>query len=379
MNSQDYRNLQEAYLDVYAPQEEVEQINELSVNKMNAYINKAEKDRGRLNKKWDQGTATSKERKKVFDREEGEARASKKIRQKTGKDSFRLNALDKLKSAITKESYDLYDIILSHLLDEGYADTQEAAEVMMVNMSEEWREEILDEGIGSAIKGLFAKKKEPEAQKPKSRGAELRQKYGTETSPKRQILDRTRERAEKDEKKYGDSTYSKSVATKSRAAHDKYLKAGYSKYRATGGSGGQGGSGEIGSGNKARKRAAALNNSYDLFDYMMEYLIDEGYADTNENALVIMANMSEEWRENILTEVSQKEFHDGMMKAAAKMPSDVRTPSREELFGSKEERSKIKLPKGVVNPTPDTSANIRKSSEYSSPRASRGLPAAGYN
>ena len=145
MNSQDYRNLQEAYLDVYAPQEEVEQINELSVNKMNAYINKAEKDRGRLNKKWDQGTATSKERKKVFDREEGEARASKKIRQKTGKDSFRLNALDKLKSAITKESYDLYDIILSHLLDEGYADTQEAAEAIMVNMSEEWRESIFEE------------------------------------------------------------------------------------------------------------------------------------------------------------------------------------------------------------------------------------------
>jgi hypothetical protein len=41
------------------------------------------------------------------------------------------------------ESYDLYDIILSHLLDEGYADTQEAAEVIMVNMSEEWRNSII--------------------------------------------------------------------------------------------------------------------------------------------------------------------------------------------------------------------------------------------
>ncbi len=41
------------------------------------------------------------------------------------------------------DSYDLYDIILSYLLDEGYAETQEAAEVMMVNMSEEWRESIL--------------------------------------------------------------------------------------------------------------------------------------------------------------------------------------------------------------------------------------------
>jgi hypothetical protein len=38
----------------------------------------------------------------------------------------------------------------------------------------------------------------------------------------------------------------------------------------------------------------------DLFDVILEYLVAEGYADTNENALVIMANMSEEWRETIL-------------------------------------------------------------------------------
>ena len=42
-----------------------------------------------------------------------------------------------------KESYDFYDIILSHLLDEGYAETPEAAEAIMVNMSEEWRDSII--------------------------------------------------------------------------------------------------------------------------------------------------------------------------------------------------------------------------------------------
>jgi len=41
------------------------------------------------------------------------------------------------------ENYDLYDIILSHLLDEGYAETIESAEAIMVNMSEEWRDSIL--------------------------------------------------------------------------------------------------------------------------------------------------------------------------------------------------------------------------------------------
>jgi hypothetical protein len=45
----------------------------------------------------------------------------------------------------TNEEYDLYDIILSHLLDEGYADTIENAESIMVNMSEDWRESIVED------------------------------------------------------------------------------------------------------------------------------------------------------------------------------------------------------------------------------------------
>ena len=44
----------------------------------------------------------------------------------------------------TNEAVDLYDIILSHLLDEGYADTEQAAEAIMVNMSEDWRESIVE-------------------------------------------------------------------------------------------------------------------------------------------------------------------------------------------------------------------------------------------
>lgn len=43
-----------------------------------------------------------------------------------------------------QEQYDLYDLILSHLLDEGYAETLKAAEVMMVNMSEEWKDSIME-------------------------------------------------------------------------------------------------------------------------------------------------------------------------------------------------------------------------------------------
>ena len=38
----------------------------------------------------------------------------------------------------------------------------------------------------------------------------------------------------------------------------------------------------------------------DIFDYILEHLVAEGYADTNKAALAIMANMSEEWKESIL-------------------------------------------------------------------------------
>jgi hypothetical protein len=39
---------------------------------------------------------------------------------------------------------------------------------------------------------------------------------------------------------------------------------------------------------------------YDIFDAILEHLIAEGYANTNESALVIMANMSEGWRQSIV-------------------------------------------------------------------------------
>jgi hypothetical protein len=43
-----------------------------------------------------------------------------------------------------KEEVDIYDVILSHLIDEGYASTEEAATAIMVNMSEEWRDSVVE-------------------------------------------------------------------------------------------------------------------------------------------------------------------------------------------------------------------------------------------
>ena len=56
----------------------------------------------------------------------------------------------------------------------------------------------------------------------------------------------------------------------------------------------------------AEKKRLMNSYEYDTFDAILEYLVAEGYADTNENALAIMANMSEDWREEILDEAYQK-------------------------------------------------------------------------
>jgi len=43
-----------------------------------------------------------------------------------------------------KQSFDLFDVIKGHLLDEGYADNEDAALAIMANMSEEWKQSIVE-------------------------------------------------------------------------------------------------------------------------------------------------------------------------------------------------------------------------------------------
>lgn len=72
----------------------------------------------------------------------GKVRSDDEIKKEKGGKEF----LDRLAAAKKKmkEQLDIYDIILSHLLDEGYAETLESAEVIMANMSEEWVETIIE-------------------------------------------------------------------------------------------------------------------------------------------------------------------------------------------------------------------------------------------
>ena len=146
------------------------------------------------------------------------------------------------------EQHVLVDIVGSSN-SEGY----DCSELTWDDMYEEYAS--LDEGLRSAVKRLLGKKDAPAEKKPESRGEQLRKKYNvgperSDTSAKMQILQKTRAKKERDQKEFGGSRYSKSVAKKSADAHDRYLRAGYSKYGAD--------DPNRGKGNKAARRAAAL-------------------------------------------------------------------------------------------------------------------------
>ena len=133
--------------------------------------------------------------------------------------------------------------------------------------------ENIEEGLRSAVKKLLGGgKKEVEAPKPESRGDQLRARYNvgpekSDTSAKRKILDRAKGNAERAQKQVDIGNASQSYADKAKGAHGNYLKAGYSKYGAD--------APYQGRGNKARKRAAALNK--EEFDIIVNALIEEGY------------------------------------------------------------------------------------------------------
>jgi len=64
------------------------------------------------------------------------------------------SAADAVLKSIRKEDYNAYDLVIEHLLDEGFADDYDSADMMIERMSDEWLEEILEskKWIQQAIK-----------------------------------------------------------------------------------------------------------------------------------------------------------------------------------------------------------------------------------
>ena len=135
MDAQELRNLQEAYLEVCDegyksfPHGKVE----AKAKRLGADSRTNEPLTGKSDSEVDSILARKKK--------SGERATSLNLASRTAHSYLPQKKAERNKTQ--KEQVDIYDIILSHLIDEGYADTQEAAEAIMVNMSEDWRESII--------------------------------------------------------------------------------------------------------------------------------------------------------------------------------------------------------------------------------------------
>ncbi len=146
MDAQEFRSLQEAYMEVVSNNNELSEMSykKLPVGKMMRKVEyRAERE---ADTRADAETADT----TAFMSHNRALRAHKRAERNKERSNRMINVADthskkaaKAKSKLKKEQVDLYDIILSHLLDEGYAETPEAAEAIMVNMSEEWRDSII--------------------------------------------------------------------------------------------------------------------------------------------------------------------------------------------------------------------------------------------
>jgi hypothetical protein len=262
-----------------AANEEVEQIDELSVNKMRAYVKAAKKDRESLNKKWDQGTATTKEKMRALGHEEGEERAIKKIQQKT-----------------TKEELDIFDVVLEFLQAEGYAETLEEAEWIMSNeLDDEDIEEILEaEGsygqtpkARSAMSKLTIDRMRKPASEYSQRGEKTKKLKAAEKQTRRQdTLSRGLSGGKKSSRPWGPR--GKMTADDRAEARAKAVEYG------EGGTYGAGGVTKNPKKLRKQKAMGEIGESFDIFDAVLEFLYVEGYAETLEEAEWLMANVIDE-------------------------------------------------------------------------------------
>jgi hypothetical protein len=334
MNSQDLSNLQEAYLEVY-------QLGE-GENPL---------PYGRMMKKSDELASTD-----------------DKTKQKRAAKIYTAANAPKGPKIKVKEQVDLYDIILSHLLDEGYADTQEQAEAIMVNMSEDKRPIY---GRGGAIrktetplqiygKQATAKDKRTKHNIPKG-GTTIDKRdpdelfsgdydRGSGNAAKRRAAALTKPEAKKfpnrltrsdkqgikdsyeyhlDEKiatppSWWNARKGLDAATRRRRRSRDFDTYGgenqedlYGKERTISTSKGEGGITKNPKKLRKQKAMGEFREQVDLYDIILSHLLDEGYAETQEQAEVIMVNMSEDWRESI-TEAYKKLPLGKMMKKVQK-------------------------------------------------------------
>ena len=86
----------------------------------------------------------------------------------------------------------------------------------------------------------------------------------------------------------------------------------------------------------------------DMFEHILEHLVAEGYADTNEAALKIMGNMSEEWRRSIVEGFPNVQNKPSTGDAGTSGLKMIQTPGGQRGYINKHSGGEI-LPSGTVD------------------------------
>ena len=188
--------------------------------------------------------------------------------------------------------------VAEYLVAEGYADSYEEAEYIIEDMSDEEFEELCEKKLAHSF-----------PLKPKDRrSAENigRMNAGDFSVPPEE--ENVRVRSARKVKPEPAPAPSKTRSSRRRIEFDD----------------------RSGSSDQGRRK---LNSGmeYDTFDAILEHLVAEGYADTNESALAIMANMSEEWRESIVEGRSDRPL--GYMHPFARGVKQPKGKKTEEEYG----------------------------------------------
>ena len=190
----------------------------------------------------------------------------------------------------TMEGYDLYDVILSHLLDEGYKPpagkmAKRVAHKMFKGVNTLIKAKDAGEILDTTVGGQVAVQKSDKLAKQAQKIYQTAKRHNPEDSKEKERQNRA----------VGDTA--REVGPRAAASlRDRYNRGGSST-------------------NTPKKKngywkdirdgiingvSDALGEQVDLYDIILSHLLDEGYADTVENAESIMVNMSKDWRESIV-------------------------------------------------------------------------------
>lgn len=297
MNSKELRNLTESYYEIYE-----ESDSNIRASKLGARL------KDQVNRNPEGANATTNRYLDLV--------ANLRIRNKQPRDSSEVMKNFRRGYALGEE----IESILDYLVQEGYANSLESAEILLENMSDEWLMNILNEGALESVllnrldrERMEREEKRHSPMRPKVRPSFNQRPRGkSSTQPtrgqSRQISAARRAANQRRDKKLkvagAEASARSSLDRQARPrlrtlAYDMLAQArerlGLNpKYNTI----------------KDFNRGGTKNENYELYNYILEaydelieYLIQEGYANSLGSAEIILENMSDEWLNDVLQEI----------------------------------------------------------------------------